>query len=124
MEEQTNDQVDAEVWRERVSTRERAGQLKATFADRLETGAERLRHRTTDTAKLDKAVARAKERVAEASDRVATRMETTAEWLRDANMASVQRRLEKQIKENPARALMIAAGIGFLLGRAFKGKES
>jgi ElaB/YqjD/DUF883 family membrane-anchored ribosome-binding protein len=51
-------------------------------------------------------------------------METTAEWLRAANMASVQRRLEKQVKENPARALLIAAGIGYLLGRAFKRKES
>ncbi|MFI5242333.1 MAG: hypothetical protein ACHQRL_04935 [Gemmatimonadales bacterium] len=119
-----HDHVDADIGRERVSARERAGQLKATVADRLETGAGRLRQRTTDTAKLDRAVARTKEKVAEASDSVATRMETTAEWLRAANMASVQRRLEKQVKENPARALLIAAGIGYLLGRAFKRKES
>ncbi|HEY7859948.1 MAG TPA: hypothetical protein VIB98_00840 [Gemmatimonadaceae bacterium] len=124
MENEMHDHVDADIGRERVSARERAGQLKATVADRLETGAGRLRQRTTDTAKLDRAVARTKEKVAEASDSVATRMETTAEWLRAANMASVQRRLEKQVKENPARALLIAAGIGYLLGRAFKRKES
>jgi ElaB/YqjD/DUF883 family membrane-anchored ribosome-binding protein len=124
MENEMHDHVDADIGRERVSARERAGQLKATVADRLETGAGRLRQRTTDTAKLDRAVALTKEKVAEASDSVATRMETTAEWLRAANMASVQRRLEKQVKENPARALLIAAGIGYLLGRAFKRKES
>lgn len=124
MENEMHDHVDADIGRERVSARERAGQLKATVADRLETGAGRLRQRTTDTAKLDRAVARTKEKVAEARDSVATRMETTAEWLRAANMASVQRRLEKQVKENPARALLIAAGIGYLLGRAFKRKES
>lgn len=124
MEDDMHGHADAAIGREHRSTLERAGQLKATLADKLETGAERLRRKTTDTAKLDKAVAITKERVAEASDRVATRMETTAEWLRDANMASVQRRLEKQVKENPARAMLIAAGIGFLLGRAFKRKES
>lgn len=124
MEDEVNGRIDAEVGRERFSSRERAGQLKATLADRLETGAERLRQRTTDTPRLDKAVAVTKERVAEASDRVATRMETTAEWLRATNMASLQRRLEKQVKENPAQSLLIAAGIGFLLGRAFTGKES
>jgi len=124
MENEMHDHVDADIGRERVSARERAGQLKATVADRLETDAGRLRQRTTDTAKLDRAVALTKEKVAEASDSVATRMETTAEWLRAANMASVQRRLEKQVKENPARALLIAAGIGYLLGRAFKRKES
>lgn len=124
MENEMHDHVDADIGREHVSARERAGQLKATVADRLETGAGRLRQRTTDTAKLDRAVALTKEKVAEASDSVATRMEITAEWLRAANMASVQRRLEKQVKENPARALLIAAGIGYLLGRAFKRKES
>jgi ElaB/YqjD/DUF883 family membrane-anchored ribosome-binding protein len=124
MEDEMHDHVDPDIRREHATARERAGQLKATIADRLDSGAGRLRQRTTDTAKLDKAVALTKEKVAEASDRVATRMETTAEWLRAANMASVQRRLEKQVRENPARALFVAAGIGFLLGRAFKRKES
>jgi ElaB/YqjD/DUF883 family membrane-anchored ribosome-binding protein len=124
MEKEVNGEVHSDIGHERMSARERAGQLKSSVADRLESGADRLRQRTTDTAKLDKAVARTKERVAEASDRVATRMETTAEWLRDANMASVQRRLEKQVRENPARALLMAAGIGFLLGRALKGRRS
>lgn len=118
MEDQSHDHVESELGQERKSTRERAGQLKASLADRLDTSAEKLRQRTTDTAKLDRALALTKERVADVSDHVATRMESTAEWLRDANMASVQRRLEKQVRENPTRALLIAAGVGFLLGRS------
>jgi ElaB/YqjD/DUF883 family membrane-anchored ribosome-binding protein len=106
------------------TVRDRAGQLKAQVADKLETGAERLRQRTTNTSKLDDAVAATKEKVAGASDRVATGMERTADWLRGTDMSSIQRGLEKQVKENPGRTLLIAAGIGYLIGRALKGKES
>jgi hypothetical protein len=28
------------------------------------------------------------------------------------------------VKENPGRTLLVAAGLGYLLGRAFKGRES
>jgi ElaB/YqjD/DUF883 family membrane-anchored ribosome-binding protein len=124
MEDQSHDHVESELGRERRSTRERAGQLKASLADSLDTNAEKLRQRTTDTAKLDRALEITKERLADVSDHVATRMESTAEWLRAANMASVQRRLEKQVRENPARSLLIAAGVGFLLGRALWRRNS
>jgi ElaB/YqjD/DUF883 family membrane-anchored ribosome-binding protein len=124
MEDQSHVHDESELGHERRSTRERAGQLKATLADRLDTSAEKLRQRTTDTAKLDRALALTKERVADVSDHVATRMESTAEWLREANMASVQRRIEKQVRENPTRALLIAAGVGFVLGRAIWRRES
>jgi ElaB/YqjD/DUF883 family membrane-anchored ribosome-binding protein len=104
------------------SIRERAVQLKTQLADRLETNADRLRRRAHDTAALDDAIATTKERVADASDRVASGMEKSADWLRNANMSNLQRGLERQVKENPGRTLLIAAGIGYLLGRAFKGK--
>ena len=103
---------------------ERAGQLKAQLADKLESGAEKLRERSTDTAKIDDAIATAKTQVADASDRVASGMEKSAEWLRDANMSSIKQGLERQVKENPGRTLLIAGAIGYLLGRAFKGKDA
>jgi ElaB/YqjD/DUF883 family membrane-anchored ribosome-binding protein len=105
-----------------ASLRERAVQLKTQLADRLETNADRLRRRANDTAKLDDAIATTKERVADASDRVASGMEKSADWLRSANMSNLQNGLERQVKENPGRTLLIAAGIGYLLGRVFKGK--
>jgi ElaB/YqjD/DUF883 family membrane-anchored ribosome-binding protein len=103
---------------------ERAVQLKSQLADRLETGASKLRQRSTDTAKIDDAIATTKEKVADASDRVASGMERSAEWLRSADMSSVQKGLERQVRENPGRTLLIAGAIGYLLGRAFKGKDA
>ncbi|HLB10602.1 MAG TPA: hypothetical protein VK617_13770 [Gemmatimonadaceae bacterium] len=104
--------------------RERAVQLKTQLADKLETGATKLRKRSSDTEKLDDAIATTKERVADAGDRVASGMEKSAEWLRSANVTSFQQGLERQVKENPGRTLLIAGAIGYLLGRAFKGKDA
>jgi ElaB/YqjD/DUF883 family membrane-anchored ribosome-binding protein len=104
--------------------RERAVQLKAQLADKLETSAGRLRRRATDTAKVDDAIAKTKEKVAGASERVASGMESSAEWLRNANLSSVQQKLERQVRENPGRTLLIAGAIGYVLGRAFKGKDA
>lgn len=104
--------------------RERAVQLKTQLADKLETGAGRLRQRATDTAGIDDAIAVTKERVANASDRVAIGMERSADWLRNANLSSAQQKLERQVRENPGRTLLIAGAIGYLLGRAFKGKDA
>jgi ElaB/YqjD/DUF883 family membrane-anchored ribosome-binding protein len=124
MTHEANDQVGDGMEREKGSARERAGQLKATLADKLETGAGKLRERTSDAAKLADAIAVRKDKVADASDRVATRMEHTADLLRDTDMSKIQRGIEKHVKENPGRTLLIAAGIGFLIGRALKGRES
>jgi ElaB/YqjD/DUF883 family membrane-anchored ribosome-binding protein len=104
--------------------RERAVQLKTQLADKLETSAGRLRRRATDTAKIDDAIAMTKEKVADASDRVASGMERSAEWLRSANLSAAQQRLERQVRENPGRALLVAGAIGYLLGRAFRGKSA
>jgi ElaB/YqjD/DUF883 family membrane-anchored ribosome-binding protein len=104
--------------------RERAVQLKTQLADKLETSAGRLRRRANDTAKIDDAIAMTKERVADASDRVASGMERSADWLRNADLSSMQRKLEREVRENPGRTLLIAGAIGYLLGRAFRGKSA
>jgi len=103
---------------------ERAVQLKTQLADKLETGASTIRQRSSDTAKIDDAIATTKERVADAGDRVASGMEKSAEWLRDMNMSTIKQGLARQVKENPGRTLLIAGAIGYLLGRAFKRKDA
>ncbi|MEP7065501.1 MAG: hypothetical protein ABI889_05675 [Gemmatimonadota bacterium] len=107
-----------------ASVRERAVQMKTQLADKLETGAGRLRQRTTNTRKFDDAVATTKQRVVDTSDRLATGMERGADWLRNANMNSFQDDLGRQVRQNPGRTLLIAGAIGYLLGRAFKGKDA
>jgi ElaB/YqjD/DUF883 family membrane-anchored ribosome-binding protein len=107
-----------------ASVRDRAVQMKTQLADKLETGAGRLRQRATNTKKIDDAIATTKQRVVETSDRVATGMERSADWLRSANVSSFQEGLERQVRDNPGRTLLIAGAIGYLLGRAFKGKDA
>ena len=107
-----------------ASVRDRAVQMKTQLADKLETGAGRLRQRATNTKKLDNAISTTKQRVVETSDRVAAGMERSADWLRNANVTSFQQGLERQVRDNPGRTLLIAGAIGYLLGRAFKGKDA
>ena len=51
-------------------------------------------------------------------------MERSADWLRSANVSAFQEGLERQVRDNPGRTLLIAGAIGYLLGRAFKGKDA
>ena len=57
---------------------------------------------------------------AQVSERVAGGMDAAANWLRDADIDGIKQGIERQVKEHPGRTLMIAAGIGYLLGRAFR----
>lgn len=107
-----------------ATLKDRASQFKANVVDKLESGAASVRTRTTETDGLDGAISTTKEKVAGAGERLASGMEETAGWLRGADLASMQRGLERQVKESPARTLLIAAGVGYLLGRAFKGRDS
>jgi hypothetical protein len=47
-------------------------------------------------------------------------MQSTADWLRDADIDGLKSGLERQIKEHPGRTLLMAAGLGYLLGKAFR----
>lgn len=50
--------------------------------------------------------------------------ERTAEWLRTADVASVKAELEQQVRTKPGRALLIALGVGYVLGRLLRGKPT
>ena len=47
-------------------------------------------------------------------------MEATANWVRDADLDSLKTGIERQVKEHPGRTLLIAVGLGYVLGKAFK----
>lgn len=118
------------------TVRERAGTAKDKLADALESGAERLRNRSHAAGSAgvgDAALAGATAtgstaiagdgRVAQISDRVAGGMERSAEWLRDADLDNLKAGIEEQVREHPARTLLLAAGLGYLIGRAFRGNQ-
>jgi len=102
------------------ATKEKAYHLKATLADKLEQGAEKLRHKASTTTSTDMS-AEAEAKARRTSEKLAARMENTAGWLRDADMDSVKSGLESQVRSNPGRTLLVALGVGYVVGRLFRG---
>jgi ElaB/YqjD/DUF883 family membrane-anchored ribosome-binding protein len=112
------------------TVRDRAGNLKHSLADALDSGASRLRHRGATTlndlaaAPTTGGVAVETEgRVTQLSNKVAGGMESTADWLRDADLNNLRTGIERQVKEHPGRTLLIAAGLGYLIGKAFRNNK-
>ena len=110
--------------------KEKATQLKATLADRLEAGANSLRERATATggtggAQFAGATAGAgasaglldNEQVQRLAVPAADAMQKTADFLRNGD---IQETLEEQVRTNPGRTLLIALGVGYLLGKALR----
>jgi hypothetical protein len=109
--------------------RERAGALKDSLADALTSGADRLRQRGASGAPNAQYAGATGEgtvavehdgRVTQVTTKVASGMDATADWLRDADLAGLRTSIETQVKEHPGRTLLIAAGLGYLLGKALR----
>ena len=112
------------------TVRDRAGNLKHSLADALDSGANRLRQRSggaqSDLAGATTSGSVAVEhdgRMTQVGNKVATGMESTADWLRDADLANLRTGIERQVKEHPGRTLLIAAGLGYLIGKAFRNNK-
>jgi len=108
------------------TVREQAGNAKDKLADALESGADKLRQRTAGSGQPlagetgSTSVAVSDNRVNQVTDKVAGGMQATADWLRDADLDSMRSGVERQVKEHPGRTLLIAVGLGYLLGKAFR----
>lgn len=98
------------------------------LADRLEQGASRLRSRAQGTAGGygDAAYAAggtagtsnvASDRAAAMEQNLADGMASAADWLRNGDL---QKSIETQARNNPGRTLLIALGVGYLLGKAIR----
>ena len=110
------------------TVRDRAGNLKNSLADALDTGADKLHQRaqggvggrlagSTGTSGV---AIQSDGRIAEVGDRVASGMHATADWLREADLDGLKTGIERQVRDHPGRSLLIAAGVGYLLGKAFR----
>lgn len=102
------------------ATREKAYNLRSTLADKLEQGADKLRHKAANTT-VTEVGADTERKARKASDKVASGMENTADWLRNADVDSVKSGLENQVRSNPGRTLLVALGLGYVVGRLFRG---
>ena len=118
----TAEQVKAGAQDKLGKAKEKARELQATLADRLDAGAERLRQRnqsaTLAGAAADGTAAVSTDnRMTQVNDSVARGMHKSADWLRNGDLKAD---IEHQVRENPGRTLLIALGIGYLLGKAFR----
>jgi hypothetical protein len=55
--------------------------------------------------------------MAAVTNRIAGGLQGTADFLREGDL---QASVEKQVREHPARTLLVAAGLGYLIGKALK----
>jgi ElaB/YqjD/DUF883 family membrane-anchored ribosome-binding protein len=109
------------------TARERAGNLKDSLADALESSADKLRQRTGGASSQLAGVSTTSTvavendgRAADVANRVAGGMQASADWLREADLDGLKMGIEKQVKEHPGRTLLIAVGLGYLLGKALR----
>ena len=94
------------------------------IADGLEAGAEALRQRKASTSVATTAGSSVSvaddSSIAAVTDTLASGMQSSAEWLRDADIDKLKQGVEKQVKEHPARSLLVALGAGYLIGKALR----
>ena len=109
------------------TVRDKAGNLKNSLADALESGAERLRQQGSGTGQMagadgmgGTAAVADDNRLAQTSNQVAGGLQASADWLRDADIEGIKSGIERQVKEHPGRTLAVAVGLGYLLGKAFR----
>jgi len=109
------------------TVRDKAGNMKDSLASALDSGADRLRQRAGSTAPLaaatdggSMAVEASSSRLAPVATKVAGGMEATAGWLRETDLDSLKTGVERQVKEHPGRTLLIAVGLGYLIGKAVR----
>ena len=103
--------------------KDKAADLKASLADKLEAGAEKLRSQQTGSyagATSTGSTAIPQDKLAQVNDKLASGMQSTADFIRNADLENTKQAIEKQVKENPGRSLLIAAGLGYLIGKAFR----
>ena len=102
------------------TVRQKASTLPALIADGLEAGANALRQNKLATVTDTGTSATSDSSVTAVTDTLATGMQSSADWIRDADLDKLKSGVEKQVKEHPARSLIVALGAGYLIGKAFR----
>ncbi len=104
------------------TVKDKAADIPSIIADGLEAGAKALRHNrpVTETAGSGSVALTKDNTITAVTDTLASGMQSSADWLREAEFENVKAGVEKQVKEHPARSLLIALGAGYLIGKAFR----
>ena len=46
------------------------------------------------------------------------------DWIKQADIDGIKTGIEQQVRTNPVRSLLVAVGLGYLIGRAMRGNGS
>jgi len=85
-------------------------------ADRLDDAAERIDRVATD--RLDGPGAQG--RVGDAAHSTASLIEEAADYLRETDLRGMQADLERRVRERPLQTILLAVGVGWLVGKIMK----
>lgn len=105
-----------------------AGQVKDRVAEFGRATADKINeNRDTAASGLDKAAAAlhgSAEGVSHLAHATADKLSNTADYVRGHDVNKMMSDVGKLVKNNPVPSLLAAAVIGFLVGRAFSGRDS
>ncbi|HET9012222.1 MAG TPA: hypothetical protein VFN38_10440 [Gemmatimonadaceae bacterium] len=101
------------------SIRGKVGNMQAGLADLLDSSAQVIRSRGNAASDAADGAAGdgAAERLAASGEATAAVLERGAMWLRENDLSDIEERVTAELREHPARTLLVAAGVGFLLSR-------
>ena len=104
------------------SVKDKAAGLPGLLADGLEAGAKALKQRQPAAVSTDGSsiTPTSDSNITAVTETLASGMQSSADWLRDADIDKLKAGVEQQVKEHPARSLLIALGAGYLIGKALR----
>ena len=104
------------------SVKDKAAGLPGLLADGLEAGARALKQKqpAAVSGEGSSVAVSSDSNITAVTETLATGMQSSADWLRDADIEKLKAGVEKQVKEHPARSLLIALGAGYLIGKALR----
>jgi ElaB/YqjD/DUF883 family membrane-anchored ribosome-binding protein len=113
------DRISEKASRAADTIRGKTGNMQAELADLLESSARVIRSRGTAASESAGVVVgdAAAERLVQSGEATAEVLERSAMWLRENDLSDIEARVTTELQEHPARTLLVAAGIGFLLSR-------
>ena len=114
------------------TAKDKASSLNASLADKLEAGANKLRQSAAGSGSpyapsvgIDGSAALSSagtsdQAMGQLGTRAADALQGTATFLREGDLKGS---IEEQVRTNPARTLLVALGVGYVLGKALRGSR-
>jgi hypothetical protein len=105
------------------TAKDKASTLNASLADKLEAGANKLRQGGSGSpyapsTGIDGSAALSSDQaMGQLGTRAADALQGTANFLREGDLKAS---IESQVRTNPARTLLVALGVGYVLGKALR----